>query len=381
MIDNGRSHDFGGLGFTSSKSRDHNWVQVSRNDEESSNAGDSKSSNIDVMMASAVATGSTISGSAASMKFMASHVRAPGSKNYIQRSAKDLKLQAKESFQSDESAKQTYSTATRPILTITSKIVNSNPITFKPQKDKRQKLDGIPISMESVPVILQHPSSCLIYQKSNIIESLYATHQQQNILRPPVVIVSKNPEVGKSGDIAGERDDNSNHENVFRLESAIASASVGVRVFHGLNQVPNLSEEEGQAADWVGHVMSSTSALIELSVENSKKHDEMSPDSAGVSLESECPRSKWGGGPLDNPEVMFSAPGINTETSVRPYDCSNSYRDQVMNTPSRSRLPSIPSAQITALTAVRSRPTSLIKKNSASSFVDWPVADQRRPGK
>ena len=143
MIDNGRSHDFGGLGFTSSKSRDHNWVQVSRNDEESCNAGESKSSNIDVMMASAVATGSTISGSAASIKFMASHVRAPGSKNYIQRSAKDLKLQAKESFQSDESAKQTYSTATRPILTITSKIVNSNPITFKPQKDKRQKLDGI----------------------------------------------------------------------------------------------------------------------------------------------------------------------------------------------------------------------------------------------
>ena len=358
----------------SSKSRDHNWVQVSRNDEGSGSAAESKSSNVE--MASAVATGSTVSGSAASIKFMASHMRAPGSKNYIQKSPKDLKLQAKESSQSDGSAKQTYSTATRAILTISSKIVNSNPISFKPQKDKRQKLDGVPVGMESdVPVIAQHPSSCLIYQKSNIIESLYATHQQQNILRPPVVIVNK--ALDKSKDIAGEEDDNSSHANIFRLENAIASASVGVRVFHGLNQIPNLSEEEGQAADWVGHVMSSASALIEVSVENSKKHDEMSPDSAGVSLESECPRSKWGGGPLDNPEVMLSAPGVSTETLVRPYDCSTSYRDQVMNIQSRSRPRSIPSVQITTLAAARSRPTSLIK----SSFADWQVADQRRPGK
>ena len=396
----------GGMGLSSSKSADRNWVQVCKNDDENRSATDSKNGNAAVIMVSersAVATGSTVSGSAASIKFMASHMRAPGSKNYIQKSVKHLKSESKESFQSDESARQTYSTAPQPVAVLSTqiqivhedvdeddekdKIDGSIPLSFRPQKDKRQKIDIAPTSTESNVNVMRdphQPTSCLIRPKSTRIESLYAIHQQQSLLRPPAIIIKRiSPDDEKPKEVVDDKTNRNRHPAMIGLENAIAAASAGVRMFHGLNQIPNLSDEEGNAADWIGHVMSSTSAPVEVSVENSKKHNEMSPDSAGISVGSECPRSKWGTGPLDTSEVMSTTKRLDKVTTgvlEQSYDCATSYRDRAMIVPARVHPPSDPSGQISALTP-RSRPTSIMKKNSASSFSDWQQADHKRPGR
>ena len=317
-----------------------------------------------------------------------------GDKNYV--TSQQTRKEAKESsvVHSDESAQQTFSSAPRSMLTSLSTVARETGVTgcyannFKSQKDKRQKLDSVQIIVESEnEIIAPQLSSCLIRPKSNRIESLYTRHQQHNFQKPPVINTNKiTADIGRSDVIESlERNDNSVH----------ATASAGVRMFHGLDQVPNISDEEGNAADWAGHAMSSTSAPVELSGENSKtvlgdmsskKLNDITPDSGGVSRVSESPRSRKksaGQSLAGTPEEKRPLCNINEkllDATVSPCgDSTVSYRDQVISNEIQNQTTSAPSVQIDPLTS-RGQLSSFVKKNSGSSLSEWPPPDNKRPG-
>lgn len=318
---------------------------------------------------------------------MASHIRATGSKNYVrqQQQLQDLKEKEQHNYvmHSAEPGHQPFLAHRLGTMANISNMERLNvggkvgltSIGFKSQKDKRQKLDVAPCNLD-LPnnSFRRDQSSCSIRPKSVQIESIYAKHQQYNVLRPPQIVTKRNPEV---------------EEKYFPQINPIDAASVGVRNFHGLTHIPNISDEEGEAADWLGHAMSSTSQPVEVSLESSRVTKEAtkkssslgSADSADVS-DHGPPGQKWSGELLNISEsTMQTARGSirHSAEAALPHDSAVSYRDQVILSEVRSRNPSRIVSSLVLRNECCKKLDEIIKSTAAVSNSNWP-SDQKRTG-
>lgn len=380
-------------GTDSQLMRDHLLLQPQKSNKDNKDACDNKNIHTDSVR-TAVATGG-INASAASVKFMANHIRPTGSKNYVRHQHQHQQQQ--QNLMEIEQLNNVMHSADpgqQPVLSSrhgTSGNMSSlerigeggavglTSLGFKSQKDKRQKLDVAPYNLDLPNENFRcDQSSCSIRPKSGHLESLYGIHHQYNVLRPPQIVTKKCPEV---------------EEKFFPetnvVVNAVDAASVGVRNFHGLTHIPNISDEEGDAADWLGHAMSSTSQPVEVSLESSrvtkdttKKDGSLgSADSADVS-DHVFPGQKWGGNSLDAPKsTTQTARGphrYSTEVAL-PHDSAVSYRDQVILSEVRSRNPSRIVSSLVLRNECCKKLDEIIKSTAAVKHADWP-SDQKRTG-
>ena len=304
---------------------------------------------------SAIATGSTNTCSPASVTFMANHVRATGSRNYVRQQQHDESRNEEASGSYIHNDKQGQISNT---LGGSAQKLDFDSITrttkagkfpesglhfagFKSQKDKRQKLDVVPPNLDLPNEQMSRDrTSCLIRPKMARIDSLYTQHQQCIAQRPPQIIIRK-----VCGDLTSPNQFRNHPRGASTVtmenESAINVASAGVRKFHGLNHIPNISVEQGDAADWLGHAMSSTSQPAEISVEikESKKSENSVFDQTVPDTDYAPNEFKWG--VVASKTSEDTAPKIPYTTEVGlPYDSAVSYRDQVIITEAHNRNPS-----------------------------------------
>ena len=330
--------------------------------------------------------------SAASAKFMANHIRPSGSKNYVrqqQQQMQDLmeREQLNNVMNSADSGQKPFLSSRHGTLGNISNTermgavgtAGLSSVGFKSQKDKRQKLDVAPFNLDLPNDNFRgDQSSCSIRPKSAHFESMYGRHHQYSIMRPPQIVTRKNPEV---------------EEKYFPdtnvVVNAVETASVGVRNFHGLTHIPNISEEEGDAADWLGHAMSSTSQPVEVSLESSrvtkdttKKDGSLgSADSADVS-DPVIPSQKWGCDSQDAQESTMQTtrgPRRYSAEVTLPHDSAVSYRDQVILSEVRSRNPSRIVSSLVLRNECCKKLDEIIKSTAAVTNPDWP-SDQKRTG-
>jgi hypothetical protein len=327
---------------------------------------------------------------------MANHIRPTGSKNYIRQQQQQQQQQLQDLMEKEQLKNVMHGADPRQQPFLSSRHgtfgnvsntermgaggpVGLSSIGFKSQKDKRQKLDVAPCNLDLPNDNFRcNQSSCPIRPKSAHFESTYGRHHQYNALRPPQIVTRKSTEV---------------EEKYFpesnTVASAVDAASVGVRNFHGLNHIPNISDEEGDAADWLGHAMSSTSQPVEVSLESSrvtkdatKKEGSLgSADSADVS-DHVLPSQKWG---CDS--IVASESTIQTARGSRryptevtpPHDSAVSYRDQVILSEVRSRNPSRIVSSLVLRNECCKKLDEIIKSTAAVTNADWP-SDQKRTG-
>ena len=302
---------------------------------------------------SAVATGSTNACSPASVTFMANHVRATGSRNYVRQQQQDERRNVESSVFIMHGDKLGQ-TSNMPAGSTSKLDLGSIDRTgkggkfpdsglhfagFKSQKDKRQKLDAVPPNLDLPNEQMSRDrTSCLIRPKMARIDSLYSQHQQCTAQRPPQIIIRKN-----CGDLSSPNQFYPRGTSTVTLdnESAVIAASAGVRKFHGLSHIPNISVEQGDAADWLGHAMSSTSQPAEISVEikESKKSDYDAIDSAIPDNDYAPGEFKWGVVASNNSEDAVVKRSYSAELGQQ-YDSAVSYRDQVIITEATKRNPS-----------------------------------------
>jgi hypothetical protein len=323
------------------------------------------------------------------VKFMANHIRPTGSKNYIQQQQlQDLieRERINNVMHGTDPRQQPFMSSRPGTLgntSITERMGAGGPvglssIGFKSQKDKRQKLDVPPCNLDLPNDNFRcDQSSCPIRPKSAHFESTYGRHHQYNVLRPPQIITRKSPEV----------EEKYFPESIV-VANAVNAASVGVRNFHGVTHIPNISDEEGDAADWLGHAMSSTSQPVEVSLESSrvtkdaiKKEGSFgSADSADAS-DQVLRSQKWGGDSTVALESTIQAARGSRRypTEVAPHDSAVSYRDQVILSEVRSRNPSRIVSSLVLQNECCKKLDEIIKSTAAVTNTDWP-SDQKRTG-
>ena len=346
----------------------------------------------------------TNTGSAASVKFMASHVRPIGSRNYVRQHQSEVVIEGPVNSASQRNceleAHSYQPIASDPFLSSYPKpaaegfqVVQSNevsglhPVGFKSQKDKRQKLDVLPSNVDLPKDHHRYDqSSCNIRTKVCRIDTIYSIHQVDALKLPGIVTRKSKTDVLTCTEVSHRE---RGAAPTFS-ESAVATASAGVRKFHGVENVPNISEEEGYAADWIGHAKSSTSQAVEVSVESTRGKDSTKKDDSHIpgNTSSNSPDAvektgggrDWGGGCVDATEITtLTARGSNRPTSemAQPIDSAISYRDQVVFSEVRNQRSSRLISTLTLRNECCSKLDEIIKNTAAVSHTNWPTESKR----
>ena len=358
---------------------------------------------------SAVGTGTTNTGSAASVKFMASHVRPIGSRNYVRQHHSEVIIEGPAMGASNHRNCELEAHSYQPIASdpflsmcptkqgaeVFKAVLESNensglhPVGFRSQKDKRQKLDVLPSNVD-LPKD-QHrydQSSCSIRTKVCRIDSIYSIHQVDAVKVPGIVTRKSKPDVLACSE-ASHRE-RSVAPTFLEMGSAVATASAGVRKFHGVENIPNISEEEGYAADWIGHAKSSTSQAVEVSVESTRGKDSTKNDDCHIpgNASSNSPNAAekavggrdWGGGSINIAETATQTARDSTrQTSeiAQPIDSAISYRDQVVFSEVRNQRSSRMVSTLTLRNECCSKLDEIIKNTAAVSHTNWPTESKR----